>query len=657
MALVVSESGRLHKALRLCSAALACVGALACGGSALEGVGPGGDVPDATDAPDVSDAPDGSDGAEIAEEVDAVEVSETTPDGDAGEVDAGPAEWEPVVIGDEGVISDVVMVSRELGFAASGRRVLRWDGRLWAPYGEPGNGSVHGVWADVEGVVAVGAGGLAARRSIDGGPWEVLAGAPSVTLRAVCGRDPTDVFVAGDDGTVAHWDGEAWTTKFTSGTIDLQALWIRPGSVGDDGVYAVGSGGQLVGLVAGAWKATQIAAGTVVLEDLIGREDGTLIAVGNKHTVTILRPQAAAWQGQVTNDERQRDLGALAELDGVVRIFGASGAVLVGAGQSWNVDTSAAVVAGVKDFAVADAGPEGPMVALAATGGGVRFDGVSWSAVATTPEATLTDFAVAGEELWATGTRGFIARRGAAGWTVVPAGIGADLQALTAVSASTMVAVGTAGTILRIVDGAVTKIAAPVPIDLQGVAATPFGVIACGRGGTLLRIDEGGVTLVGSDTTADLKAVALGGDGRVWVSGAFGTLLRMSETLGVEPEAMASGVGGALSDLAANEGGVFAVGDNGVILRASAAEVVLESEAPGLFLYAVATRGDGNAVAVGAGGRLLVRAADGAWADERASERGATFEAAYLGPDGEALAGGVLRMMYVEKRTLALESP
>jgi|GEM_PF-1273066 len=692
MALVVHEFGGLHKALIISGMA----GFLACGGSALEGsgldgagdveVGDGtqeveGEVGDGTDATD-SDLPD------VVS--DATDVPETTDGNDAGdiEVDVGPVDWEPVSFGDEGVIDDVVLVSDTLGFAASGSRVLRWDGRLWATYGEPGGsaGTVHGVWADPEWVVAVGANGLAYERFLvggGGGLWQELPGAPAITLRAVVGRSSDDLFAAGDDGTVVHWDGATWTTRFTSATIDLNALWLRPGSVGDDGVFAVGTGGQLVSFVTPAgggdkvWKAAQIAAGSVVLEDVIGLDDGTLVAVGDQHTITVKRPTASAWQGQVSNDERERDLAALAHdgganagANGGVRIFGASGAVLLSSGPSWNVDTTAGNVTGVKDFAVADSVVGGLVMALAGTGGGIQLAGTTWSSVATRPEATLTSFARRGDELWAVGTKGFLARRGPQGWTVVASGTDADLFAITALSDTVLVAVGAKGTILNIAleDGSdvVTKVPTPVPVDLYGVApaasgvgAAAAGAIASGRGGTLMLIVADQATLLASGTTADLKAVQLGGDGRVWISGVFGTLLRMPAgeggTFGV-PEVIASGVGGALSAMAASSDGVFAVGDNGVILRANAATVVLENESPGAFLYAVATATSGAAVAAGSGGLVLVRSG-ATWTAEAVTERGATFDALYVSPDGaEALVGGAFRLMHVEARRLALEA-
>lgn len=679
MALVVLESGRLYQAvsttdlLRFVAVIVVSSWLAACGGSALEGAGPDGGTGDVdavdgveeVDATDVNDA-DGS--SETSADGDEVEtVGDTGDDGDDGEIDAGPVDWEPLSMGDEGVIDDVVIVSEALGFAASGSRVLRWDGRLWATYGAPfpadaGEApAVHGVWADDAVVIAVGDGGRAALRAVDGGGWQLMAGAPEVALRAVSGRASDDVYAAGDDGTVIHWNGQAWATLFSLTTIDLNALWIRPGSSGDEGVFAVGSGGQLVSLVDGAWKASQITAGSVVLEDIQGLDDGTLVAVGDKHTITIKRPQAAAWQGQVSNDERLRDLRALASDDGVLRIFGAAGAVLIASGPSWNLDASVGAVAGLKDFAVADGALGGPIVALARGGGGIQLAGDSWSTVSTRPEATLTDFAEQAGVLWAVGGKGFLARRTGAGWSVVASGTSQDLFGITAVSDTRLIAVGARGTIVSIETAGdevvITPVVAPVPIDLYGVASVGDGsALACGRGGTVLAIGQA-ATLVVSGTTADLRAVTLGGDGRMWVSGAFGTLVRMpTSELGL-PEAIASGVGGALSGLAPSEDGVWAVGDNGVILRATAGEVTLEHEAPGAFLYAIATTEAGDAVAAGSGGLVLVRRG-ASWQPEIVSERGASFDAVHVADDGsEALIGGVFRLMHVEVRRLALESP
>lgn len=662
MALVVFESGRLYQALTLAAPLI-----VACGGSALEGSGPEATTNDVEEVEEVAEVIDDGLAETISDGEVEPEISDTDDgevgDTDDGEVDVGPVDWEPVALGDEGVIDDVVIVSAQLGFAASGSRVLRWDGQLWGPYGAPSGGRVYGVWADEEVVVAVGEGGLAAWRPVTGGSWQPLAGAPDVALRAVVARGADDVFAAGDDATVIHWDGQSWEERFSSSLIDLRAMWLAAESTGDEGVVAVGTGGQLVSSVGGTWKATQIAAASVMLEDIDALADGTLVAVGDGHTITIRRPQAPAWQGQVSNDERLRDLTALAGGDGAdsLRIFGIGGAVLIGNAGSWNVDTTAASVAGVKNFAVADGVEGGPVVALIETGGGIALaDGV-WSAVATTPDAMLRDFAVLDGELWAVGDDGFLARETGDGWTVVPSGTSEDLFGLAARDEGLLV-VGARGTIIAVETApedptmvTTTPIAAPAPVDLYAVTNAPDGALACGRGGTLVRVTDS-VTVVDSTTTADLRAIALGGDGRVWAGGAFGTLLHARGDDG-SFELVSSGVGGSLSGLAPTADGVLAVGDNGVILRAGGDGVALEHEDPGKFLYAVATTAGGSAVAVGSGGLVLVDDGSG-WQAEVVSEPGATFDAAHLSADGSvAIIGGSFRLMHVEVRRSPLGAP
>jgi hypothetical protein len=122
-------------------------------------------------------------------------------------------------------------------------------------------------------------------------------------------------------------------------------------------------------------------------------------------------------------------------------------------------------------------------------------------------------------------------------------------------------------------------------------------------------------------------------------------------------EAIASGIGGSLNDLAASSDGVYAVGDNGTILRATATNVTVEAESPGRFLYAVATGANGRAVAVGSGGALLRKTASG-WVADVPTETGATFEAVYLAADGSvAIAGGIYRVSHVETRLTPVEAP
>src|SRR5205823_4509832 len=58
------------------------------------------------------------------------------------------------------------------------------------------------------------------------------------SLHAIWGSRSDDVWAVGDGGTVAHWDGHAWTSVASSVTSDLYAV---SGSRSDD-VWAVGPG-------------------------------------------------------------------------------------------------------------------------------------------------------------------------------------------------------------------------------------------------------------------------------------------------------------------------------------------------------------------------------------------------------------------------------
>ena len=648
---------------------------MACG-SELEGVAPDArvdaDTSEVTDTnPDTNDTSDTNDPSDTTGDT---EPGDTTGDTDT-DVFVPPPEWQVESLGDLGRIDALELVSAELGFATSGPRVLRWDGRSWLAYGEPGRAQseagetreVHGVGSDGALVAAVGEGGLIAVRPVDGGEWALVEGGPEVDLYAAVMRGGR-LFVAGDGGTVASIaladlseDAPTFTTHFTSPNFSVRALWADPAKSEDEGVHGVTTGGYHVFRDGSTWRSLQAAA-NVTLLDIVGLANGDLVAVGDGHTVTIKRTNSPAWQGQATNDDRRRDLAALAlSRDGTLRAFGASGVVLRQEGTTWSLDSAAGVAAGLRNFRVAATVPNSSAVmALASEGGGVRFDGTTWQGLATSPESTVNDLAGTAASLWAVGNRGVFAHRVLGAWSAAPlSGVG-DLNAVAVTThegVETAWAVGDAGAIVKASAGdstTVTVLNAPVPLDLFGVVATEDAVWASGRGGTLLEIDPAtnAITVRASGTTADLKSMALGGDGAIWISGSFGTLLRKDGA--ALPQIVASGVGGSLNALAPTASGVLAVGDNGVVLRATAAGVTLENEEPGRFLYAVATSPgarDTVAIAVGAGGRIL-RQSGADWLPEVPAQDQATFEAAWIDASGEALVGGIYRVHHLESRLL-----
>lgn len=112
--------------------------------------------------------------------------------------------------------------------------IWRYDGTSWS-LAEPRAKGINAMWgAGARDAWAVGQG----LWRFDGTAWtEVLRPDPTVTLTAVWGSGPDDVFVVGYQGRVLHFDGAAWSAMESGTTASLFGVW---GS-GRGRVYAVGS--------------------------------------------------------------------------------------------------------------------------------------------------------------------------------------------------------------------------------------------------------------------------------------------------------------------------------------------------------------------------------------------------------------------------------
>lgn len=584
-----------------------------CSGSALRGQadGGGGDTIGDTSAADALDATDTGTAGDTA--ADATDAADTLDAADTADTSVPPVlDWESRSLGDVGVVSDVFAVSATEAYAVSGPRVLRYNGRGWATYGEPGPAALYGVWADESVVIVVGSGGAVARRARGAARWEVEATGVEADLHGVYARSPDDLWAAGDDATIVHWDGSAWSEAFSLDGIDLRSLFIVAGSVGEDGVLAVGTGGQLVSYQAGVWFPQQIASGSAVMNDIFG-VDGTLFAVGTEATLTMKEP-GRGWQLQTTNDTRDRDLTAIVgrSADDVVA-FGAGGVVIRYKDERWTTETVAGPTFAALDVAAAAWAPDGSKdvyLAVGRSGGGLTLSGGQWVDLPTRPENGLRDLdGPDAEALWGVGRGGLVVRRSDQGWSAVAVGVTDDLNAVVVAPDGVVWAVGQSGLVLRIADGVPAVIDTELPLDLFDVVATESGVTVCGKGGTLLDValDGSATTLLPSGASVDLRAMVIGGDGALWLSGAVGTLLRTED--GAVPSLITSGVGGNLNDLAATADGVLAVGDNGVVVEATAEGATLLHEEPALFLYGAAV-GGALELAVGWNGTVLRRDGD-----------------------------------------------
>jgi hypothetical protein len=96
------------------------------------------------------------------------------------------------------------------------------------------------AWAHGEELWAAGANGTVVH--FDGTTWKVENAGSTATLHAIFGFAPNDIWAAGDNATVVHFDGRGWSQIEVSGYEgQLRAIW---GATPDD-IWFGGEGGLL----------------------------------------------------------------------------------------------------------------------------------------------------------------------------------------------------------------------------------------------------------------------------------------------------------------------------------------------------------------------------------------------------------------------------
>jgi hypothetical protein len=119
----------------------------------------------------------------------------------------------------------------------------------------------------------------------DGQAWALVDAGTSVRLSAVWGLRADDVYIAGASGTILHWNGKAWSVLQEGPSYTLY------GVAGDgEAVYAVGSAGTIVRREANGEFVLEATPTDVTLFGIGRGADGALRAVGADGVVLIHRP-------------------------------------------------------------------------------------------------------------------------------------------------------------------------------------------------------------------------------------------------------------------------------------------------------------------------------------------------------------------------------
>lgn len=150
--------------------------------------------------------------------------------------------------------------------------------------------------------------------------------------------DQQSVFVAGDEGTILHFDGIAWQRMPTPVQVPMHALWRHP----DGRLFAVGWMGAILVLDGEKWRSER---GCLVDDDgryaanventplfaLTGNDAGKLWAVGDNGTI-LTSAGDGSWSQEISGTAAH--LRAIAVLpDGDLFAAGADGTVLLSNGQ------------------------------------------------------------------------------------------------------------------------------------------------------------------------------------------------------------------------------------------------------------------------------------------------------------------------------------
>lgn len=99
---------------------------------------------------------------------------------------------------------------------------------------------IRDIWSDgADSLCAVGDGGLVIR--YDGTSWKPMASATNNNLSAVCGWGNGHYLAAGEGGTVQYYNGSTWTLLDSGTTNDLHDVWCNAA----DSAFVVGTNGTI----------------------------------------------------------------------------------------------------------------------------------------------------------------------------------------------------------------------------------------------------------------------------------------------------------------------------------------------------------------------------------------------------------------------------
>ncbi|NMC72197.1 MAG: hypothetical protein GYA57_19360 [Myxococcales bacterium] len=258
-------------------------------------------------------------------------------------------------------------------------RNLRFDGTRWSLAESSVSLALRGVRAlSADFAVAAGQNGTVARW--DGASWRLDVEASAIStaaLFAVGGTAEDDLWVVGNGGTALRRDASGWRMVPTGTTRHLYAVWAS----GPSNAYVAGTGGVVLRWNGTAWSSISPPWLTVELEAVWARTAASPVYVGGTDgTIARYNPSGGTWEDMTSGTGTLETIYGIwgADDDDVWAVGGfTGGTVLHFDGTTWSEDTTVPSIDPQGYLAVGGTASDNVFV-LARNGGILHWDGRSW---------------------------------------------------------------------------------------------------------------------------------------------------------------------------------------------------------------------------------------------------------------------------------------
>jgi hypothetical protein len=269
--------------------------------------------------------------------------------------------------------------------------------------------------------------------------WITAESATSKKVNCVWGIKSTDVYAAGESGTILHYDGAYWSAvNDDNATDDLYALW---GNSSKD-VFAVGESGTILHYNGSIWSS--MTSGTSKdLHGIWGADANSVFAVGNSGT--ILFYNGLKWNSLSSGvTSNLQCVWGIDDTD--VFVAGNSGIILHYNGTAWTAQSSGTTgnIYGIRGI------DNGDIFAVGSSGTILRYQGDSWNALSSGTKNDLNSiWGSGGTDVFAVGELGTIVHFDGTAWTSMNKNTINNLFGVWGSASIDVFAVGESGTILH----------------------------------------------------------------------------------------------------------------------------------------------------------------------------------------------------------------